>query len=196
MKNLTTLLLAILIGLTLIGCDDTKKVVGEEESAVAGEYRPANKEGYDRIETTGILELINEQRVYGATCGERGYFAPTTPLEPLEALEDTAYAKAVNLIEYQVFSHALQGALKETYDNVFNLIRSGLSRNTNKSGENIAGGQVTDAEVVKAWMKSDGHCANIMDPMYDHVGITHVYEHNSKYHHYYVQHFIATITYR
>ncbi len=38
------------------------------------------------------------------------------------------------------------------------------------AGENIATGYMTPAAVVKAWMASPGHCANILDPLYREVG--------------------------
>jgi uncharacterized protein YkwD len=37
-------------------------------------------------------------------------------------------------------------------------------------GENIATGYETPASVVRAWMHSPGHCANILDPSYREVG--------------------------
>ncbi len=37
-------------------------------------------------------------------------------------------------------------------------------------GENIATGFVTPSAVVRAWMRSPGHCANILDPGYREVG--------------------------
>ncbi len=37
-------------------------------------------------------------------------------------------------------------------------------------GENIATGYQTPASVVRAWMRSPGHCANILDPAYREVG--------------------------
>lgn len=38
------------------------------------------------------------------------------------------------------------------------------------AGENIASGFVSPAEVVRGWMGSPGHCANILDPQYREVG--------------------------
>lgn len=38
------------------------------------------------------------------------------------------------------------------------------------AGENIASGFVTPAAVVRGWMGSSGHCANILDPQYSEVG--------------------------
>jgi len=39
------------------------------------------------------------------------------------------------------------------------------------AGENIAYGQRTPAEVMKGWMNSPGHRANILSPSYTHIGI-------------------------
>jgi uncharacterized protein YkwD len=38
------------------------------------------------------------------------------------------------------------------------------------AGENIASGFATPREVVTAWMASQGHCRNILDPQYASVG--------------------------
>ena len=40
-------------------------------------------------------------------------------------------------------------------------------------GENIAAGQGSVAEVVDGWMKSDGHCANLMNPAYTEMGLAY-----------------------
>jgi uncharacterized protein YkwD len=37
-------------------------------------------------------------------------------------------------------------------------------------GENIATGYPTSAAVVRGWMRSPGHCANILNPIYREVG--------------------------
>lgn len=39
-----------------------------------------------------------------------------------------------------------------------------------QAGENIATGYPTAASVVAAWMRSTGHCANILDPGFRYVG--------------------------
>ena len=45
--------------------------------------------------------------------------------------------------------------------------------------ENIAMGQKTAAEVVKGWMESPGHRANIMNGNFTHIGIG--YDANGNY---------------
>ena len=39
------------------------------------------------------------------------------------------------------------------------------------AGENIAKGVATPEEVVTAWMQSDGHRANILNPDFTHIGV-------------------------
>lgn len=41
------------------------------------------------------------------------------------------------------------------------------------SGENIAWGQKTPAEVMKGWMNSPGHKANILNPNFKSIGVGH-----------------------
>ena len=53
------------------------------------------------------------------------------------------------------------------------------------AGENIAMGQSTPEQVVKAWMNSSGHRANILNKNYTHIGVGYV-----KDGHYWTQMFI------
>ena len=39
------------------------------------------------------------------------------------------------------------------------------------AGENIAWGQTSPKEVMKAWMNSDGHRANILNPNFKKIGV-------------------------
>lgn len=41
------------------------------------------------------------------------------------------------------------------------------------SGENIAWGQTTPEQVMKGWMNSPGHRANIMNPKFKYIGVGH-----------------------
>ena len=57
--------------------------------------------------------------------------------------------------------------------------------NWSAAGENIAGGQNSPAAVVNAWMNSDGHCANIMNPNFEDIGVG--YYPGGDYGHYWTQ---------
>ena len=56
-------------------------------------------------------------------------------------------------------------------------------------GENLAGGQSSPKQVVKAWMDSKTHRDNILSKNFREIGIVYYYQSNSKYKHYWVQHF-------
>lgn len=59
------------------------------------------------------------------------------------------------------------------------------------AGENIAAGQRTPERVVQAWMNSEGHRKNIMNPRYSEVGVACYFEADSTYRYYWGQLFIG-----
>lgn len=56
-------------------------------------------------------------------------------------------------------------------------------------GENLAGGQTSPQQVVQAWMDSKSHRDNILNKQFKEIGIVYYYQSNSKFKHYWVQHF-------
>ncbi|MOA18351.1 Cysteine-rich secretory protein family protein [compost metagenome] len=76
------------------------------------------------------------------------------------------------------FSHT-----SPTYGSPFDMMKSfGITYNA--AGENIAMGQKTPEEVMKAWMNSPGHKANILNANFNYIGVG--YDNN-----YWVQEFIG-----
>ena len=56
-------------------------------------------------------------------------------------------------------------------------------------GENIFAGPSTPAEVVDGWMKSPGHCENIMNPRFRFLGVGYASVPRSTYTNYWTQDF-------
>lgn len=56
-------------------------------------------------------------------------------------------------------------------------------------GENLAGGQTSPQQVVQAWMDSETHRKNMLSKNYTEIGIVYYFRPNTKYKHYWVQHF-------
>lgn len=56
-------------------------------------------------------------------------------------------------------------------------------------GENIAAGHDTPEQVVAAWMRSDGHRANILNPKFNEIGVGFVSDDDSRYTEYWTQNF-------
>ena len=59
-----------------------------------------------------------------------------------------------------------------------------MSAELSKSGENIAAGYSTVLSVMEGWLKSPGHCANIMSPYFREIGAAKAVNLNSTYHTY------------
>ena len=55
--------------------------------------------------------------------------------------------------------------------------------------ENIAAGYKSPEIVVNAWMNSEGHRANIMNPNFRKIGVGYVYDANDPFGHYWQQMF-------
>jgi uncharacterized YkwD family protein len=104
-----------------------------------------------------VVRLVNEER---AAAGLK-------PLQVHAGLTTVAMDKAKDLYHNNYFSH-----YSPTYGSPFDMMRSyGIS--FRYAGENIAKGQRNPQEVMKAWMNSDGHRANILSPNFTHIGVAY-----------------------
>ena len=127
-----------------------------------------------------FLERINFARQKGCNCGNT-YFPPAPPLTWNDDLEDAARGHALDMSERNYFSHTSKNG-RSVSDRI---ISAGYGFKGYKSyavGENIAQGQMSIAEVMAGWLKSEGHCRNLMNPSFKEVGI-------SETDHYWVQDF-------
>lgn len=117
-----------------------------------------------------VVRLVNAERAK--------YSLP--PLTENWELSRVARYKSQDMKDKSYFSHT-----SPTYGSPFNMMKSfGLSYRT--AGENIAKGQRTPQEVVKAWMNSSGHRANILNSSYTKIGVGYVADG-----HYWTQMFIG-----
>ena len=107
-------------------------------------------------------------------------------LKPLVAdplLMKGARAKSKDMVDNRYFSHN-----SPTYGSPFNMMKTFGIRYRN-AGENIASGQRTPDSVVRAWMNSPGHRANILSSKYGKIGVGYAYTTAGNYHHYWTQWF-------
>lgn len=83
-------------------------------------------------------------------------------------LSRVARYKSEDMRENNYFSHT-----SPTYGSPFQMMKSfGISYKS--AGENIARGQATPEAVVNAWMNSQGHRKNILNPSFTHIGVGYV----------------------
>lgn len=110
-----------------------------------------------------MLDLVNEQRGKGCKCG-----ATDMPAVPLLAwnvkLEQAAKNHSQDMFSNNFFSHT--GSNGSNAGQRINLAGYQWS----SWGENIANGQSTEEIVMQEWLKSEGHCKNIMNSKFKEMG--------------------------
>ena len=120
--------------------------------------------GFPDFATTA-LSRINQLRATGADCRTSGSFAPAAALTWSAQLTQAAEVESQDMVANNFFSHTgSNGSTPVTRVNATGYVWSDL-------GENIAGGQPTIDAVMAAWMGSDGHCANLMNPNFKDFGM-------------------------
>lgn len=111
-----------------------------------------------------VVVLVNEARSQARRCGSER-FAAAPPLRISSELTDAAEAHASDMARRKFFEHRGSDG-SEPKDRVK---RAGYR--SKLTGENIALGPQSAEEVVAGWLESPGHCANIMEPRFQDIGI-------------------------
>lgn len=143
------------------GGSSSATAVAPAASAVAGATSTCGLANFQ----AGSLALVNQARAAGANCGTRGSFAPAPALSWNALLVQAAEGHSQDMVAHNFFAH--NGFDGRTFDQ--RITDAGYT--WSRAAENIAGGQLTIAEVMAGWMASDGHCANIMNPMLTEIGM-------------------------
>jgi len=105
-----------------------------------------------------VINLVNQIR------REHGL----SPLSANWQLARVARYKSQDMADNRYFSHN-----SPTYGSPFQMMKQfGITYRT--AGENIANGFSTAQAVVNAWMNSEGHRANILNPSYTQIGVGYV----------------------
>jgi len=111
-----------------------------------------------------VVELVNAARGKVRKCGSER-FPAAPPLIASRELNEAAARHARDMARKDYFEH--RGADgSQPKDRV---IRAGYQPRL--TGENIALGPESAEEVVAGWLASPGHCANIMDSRFRHIGV-------------------------
>ena len=111
-----------------------------------------------------VVELVNEARSHPRRCG-REKFSAAPKLRTSRKLDDAASGHARDMAKKKYFEH--QGSDgSQPRDRV---MRAGYQ--SRLTGENIALGPESAEEVVAGWLDSPGHCANIMEPRFQDIGV-------------------------
>lgn len=114
-----------------------------------------NPAGPSTVFENEILRQVNEIRTKGCNCG-KDYMPPVKPVRWNKRLAEAAQTQADYMNRVDRMTHTGNSG-------------STVSERINATGyrwgfcaENIAAGQLTEKEVMSSWLKSPGHCKNIM----------------------------------
>ena len=168
-----------------------KILVSEEE---------ANKNADLSYEKSQYLDAINNARAHNQDCGTKGLFSATTALAWNDYLYNASYEHSKDMAVNNIFDHDgsdtetdLTAKAKELGRGSHGYERIDYNGYTSasRSGENIAAGYSSTEDVIKGWIKSDGHCANLMNPNYEDVGMALYKKDGTDYKYYWTQNFGA-----
>lgn len=112
-----------------------------------------------------VVELVNLRRAEGADCGSQGVWDPIGPLASDPQLRCAARLHSRDMGERRYFDHVDPEGIDP------GVRIQAAEYGGFPAGENIAAGARSPAQVVAGWMDSDGHCANIMRPEFDEIGV-------------------------
>ena len=131
-----------------------------------------------------VLELTNEARARPRRCGGKA-FAAVSPLGPEPILDKAALGHAQDMATHNYFAHTGRAGSTPAQ----RATRAGYRWRA--IGENIAAGPATAEIVVRGWLDSPEHCANLMSPRFTAMGIAYSVNPASKQGIYWVQMFGA-----
>jgi len=141
------IVIVIMISMAIMGCDSVRDMSAGTEV----------QEAY--------LAAINAERAHPHDCGETHYDA-TTELVWNDQLATAAQKHSNDMADNDFMSH--EGSDGSTFE--LRVQDEGYTH-YNKIGENVAVGQESISVVVQEWMESPGHCKNIMDPLFNEMGM-------------------------
>lgn len=105
-----------------------------------------------------VVDLVNQERE------KQGLKSLTLN----KKLSDVARTKSKDMMDKGYFDHN-----SPTYGSPFDMMKQfGIEYTT--AGENIAKGQQSPEDVMNAWMNSDGHRKNILNPDFTEIGVGYV----------------------
>lgn len=139
---------------------NSEEVPADEHCASVADWDPAWSQWED-----DVLRIVNEVRATGADCGGEGSFGPAEPLAMDPILRCSSRLHSLDMFERDFFDHDNPDGL----DPFQRMEEAGFSGSY--MGENIAYGQQNPEQVMEAWVDSDGHCSNIMNPNYTLIGV-------------------------
>lgn len=116
------------------------------------------------VNKTLLLQLVNDVRQKGCNCGDK-WQPPVGTLTWNDKLEAAATAHSIDMNQKAYFSHTSPDG-----SNAGNRIqRAGYVWRA--YGENIAFGYNNERDLIRGWLNSATHCANMMNRNFKEMGV-------------------------
>ncbi|WP_026907981.1 CAP domain-containing protein [Paucisalibacillus globulus] len=136
--------------------------ITNKQQATPQQQQQKPQQAQQQTENHGLSQF--ESDVVALTNKERTQAGLST-LQVDTKLSQVAREKSNDMQKNGYFSHT-----SPTYGSPFDMMRDfGITYRS--AGENIAQGQSSPAEVVQAWMNSQGHRENILNANFTHIGV-------------------------
>lgn len=120
-----------------------------------------------------LLAQVNAARAKPRLCGRQPY-AATQPLTWNASLANAAERHSRSMAAAGYFSH------QDPNGDVAKDRARAAGYNGRQVGENIASGQGSPDSAMQGWLASPGHCANLMNPLFTHLGAAYATNPGSK----------------
>ena len=132
-----------------------------------------------------VLALVNQARAAPRSCGNRA-FGAAAPLRWNDALAEASRLHAEDMARHDYFSHDGRDGSAPAQ----RVTRAGYAYRM--TGENLAAGtQMTAEGAIAGWIRSPGHCANLMNPAFVDMGAAFAFDARSQMGMYWAQEFGA-----
>ncbi|WP_175481902.1 CAP domain-containing protein [Marinobacter zhejiangensis] len=168
------------------GSSDSTSVVAtsQEEASTVTETSPAQPQETPRCAQTEyqkeMLARVNEARSVARSCGNT-HFEPAPALTFSCEIHPAALNHSLDMATNNFFSHTGSDGLRVSH----RITETGYEWSV--VGENIAAGFPNVDRVMDGWLKSEGHCRNIMDPRFQHFAVARVDTNQADYPNYWTQ---------
>ncbi len=135
---------------------------------LAGVFLSASAQAQQtKISAKQLLHMVNKIRAEGCNCGNK-YYPPAPPVKWDKKLETAAQKHSWYMYQNKDMTH--YGPNKNRPGD--RIRKEGYQWRL--YGENVAHGYDDEESVVKGWLRSSGHCKNIMNPTVKHMGVARV----------------------
>ncbi len=139
----------------------------------SGAYASAQSCQVSRLQQE-VLSEVNAARSSARYCGTQ-FFKSVPALRWNMRLASAANEHSVDMAKNNYFEHDSRNERPFTD----RMARAGYIWRA--AGENISAGRKTVEATINSWIKSPGHCANIMSPHFHEVGVACSYHESSTY---------------